>query len=189
MPVEIYFVRHGQTEWNKAGKVQGRLDSPLTETGRAHAVSSARILTRAVAERGGELTFYASPQGRALETATIIQQHCGLPAPIIDHRLREMSFGSWEGLCRHEIEARWPTLNWETRACPDGETYDEARERMTHWLSELQPGVIVAVSHGMTSRVLRGVVLGLSRDEAYTLPVPQGIVWRLHRGNVDVLET
>lgn len=91
-------------------------------------------------------------------------------------------------MTRAEIDARWPEHR-TLRMAPDGETYEQCRERVTHWLSDLKPGVVVAVSHGVTSRTLRGVVLGLSQEEAYALPVTQGIVWRLHRGNVEVLES
>jgi probable phosphoglycerate mutase len=71
---------------------------------------------------------------------------------------------------------------------PDGEPLDAVCKRVSDWLAE-QSGLVVAVSHGVISRVLRGQYLGLSREDTMQLPVPQGVVWRFHRGNVDVLET
>ena len=189
MPAEIYLIRHGETEWNKEKRFQGHHDSPLTALGRSQAVSSAGILARALNGNRTELTFHTSPLGRARETAAIIQEHCALCHPVIDQRLREISMGSWDGLTLEEVKERWPEHhhNWKMREAPDGETYDSCHERMSEWLAE-QSGVVVAVSPGVTSRILRGHYLGLSREDTMKLPVLQGVVWRLYRGNVDVLE-
>lgn len=186
MPVEVYLVRHGETVWNKEHRVQGRLNSPLTLLGKQHAVSSARILKRVLAEKDTAFSFQVSPQGRARETAGIIQQHCGFDAPIVDERLRELNYGLWEGLTSQEIEARWPGMRGRTSP-PEGEPLEQCRARMSHWL-KAQSGVVVAISHGMASRMLRGAILELTAEESLGLPVPQGTVWRIHRGNVDLLE-
>ncbi|MEJ2116686.1 MAG: histidine phosphatase family protein [Alphaproteobacteria bacterium] len=190
MPAEIYLIRHGETEWNKEKRFQGNMDSPLTDLGRRQAVSSAQILARALKEKNQTLTFQTSPLGRARETAVIIQEHCALRKPVIDLRLREKSMGSWDGLTHEEVKVRWPDHqhNWKMREAPDGETFDLCRDRISKWLGD-QSGVVVAVSHGVTSRVLRGHYLGLPREEAMRLPVPQGVVWRIYRGKVDVLES
>jgi probable phosphoglycerate mutase len=189
MSAEIYLIRHGETEWNKERRFQGNMDSPLTDLGRSQAASSARILARALKGKRSALTFQTSPLGRARKTATIIQEQCELCIPVIEQRLREKSMGSWDGLTHEEVKERWPEHqhNWKMREAPDGETYDLCCERISNWLDE-QSGVVVAVSHGVTSRVLRGHYLGLPREDAMQLPVPHGVVWRFYRGNVDLLD-
>lgn len=84
---------------------------------------------------------------------------------------------SWDGLTHIDIEAQWPGLldgstpfDWYFRS-PDGESYEAVVERATDWLSELQ-GNVIAISHGLVGRIIRGTYLGLSKDDALGLPVP-----------------
>ena len=85
MPHELYLLRHGETEWNREGRIQGSQDSPLTARGRAQATAQADILAREVPQLW-QLARYCSPLRRARDTARIALD--GL-VPVIDRRLRE----------------------------------------------------------------------------------------------------
>ena len=106
MPHELYLLRHGETEWNREGRIQGSQDSPLTARGRAQATAQADILAREVPQMW-QLARYCSPLRRARDTARIALD--GL-VPVIDRRLREVDFGAWEGLTPAERGARDPQL-------------------------------------------------------------------------------
>ena len=100
--LELYFVRHGETEWNVENRLQGRLDSPLTERG----IKEARLL----AERLAQLPFKAavsSPSTRAVETAKILIGMRGIPL-YTDERLMEIDLGDWQGKTKAEIRAADP---------------------------------------------------------------------------------
>src|SRR5438132_5986301 len=105
----MFLALHGQTEWNRDGRVQGQLDSPLTEHGRRQAVTAARILGGQNLV-SGTFEIVCSPLGRTRETARIIAAELGFDVSAIrsDERLREVSLGQWDGHTRAEIEARWP---------------------------------------------------------------------------------
>ncbi len=161
----IYLLRHGETDWNREDRRQGRKGSDLTDKGleQAHAMGH---------RLAGELTpgvhwrFQCSPQSRAEETARIVGTICGL-VPTIDDRLIEISMGSWEGLRWPEIDARWPGASADKQRAhfriPDGEPYAEVEARAQSWLDSLT-GPTIAVSHGVFGRVLRTVFLGLDQE-------------------------
>lgn len=191
MSTEIYLIRHGQTEWNALGRFQGRLDSPLTAQGRAQAQRIGLRLGTVL--KGAPLPLlYASPLGRARQTAEIVALHAGLAPPRLDDRLQEHSLGSWDGLTLDDIEARRPELltgstphDWFFRS-PDGETLDAARERTQAWLAEAQ-GTVVVVTHALISRVLRGLYAGLGEEETLSLPIPQDVIWRLRDDTIETI--
>lgn len=186
----IYLVRHGETEWNASGRYQGRLDSPLTSRGIRQAEAFGRRLISSTGRVDG---MYASPLGRVRHTTAIIRSFGNYPDVQWDARLEEVSVGSWDGLTAIDIEALWPgrldgctPFDWFFRS-PDGESYDDALARVRSWLTELN-GTIVAVSHGLTSRLIRGAYLGLERQDALSLPVPQDVIWNLSDGRVHAIE-
>jgi broad specificity phosphatase PhoE len=189
----ILLVRHGETEWNLQRRYQGRSDSPLTERGLAQADAIGRFLH--AFPDAASARIVASPLGRARRTAEIIHRHFpAAPPPQFDDRLRELSLGSWDGLTYGEIAARCPGVfdrdgryNWYFRA-PDGERYDALMSRLREWLRERDSaGVLVVVTHGIVTRVLRGLYVGLARETALTLPVPQDKVFRLSDGAIEEL--
>ena len=189
----ILLVRHGETEWNLEGRYQGRFDSPLTARGVAQARAAGRLIGRLADAQ--PMAIVASPLGRARHTAEIIAAHSGKPRSVtFDDRLREISFGSWNGLTRSEIARRSPGIfagrdrrEWYFRS-PDGETYEGFAARIVDWLDEWRDAALVAaVTHGIVSRVLRGLYAGLAREVALALPVPQDRVFRLDAGTVDEL--
>lgn len=191
MSLEIYLVRHGETQWNVTGRFQGRLDSPLTALGIAQADRCGALIARALEGRG-PVPLRMSPLGRTRETAALVRNRVPCDPVTIEPRLAEITTGSWDGLTFAEVETRWPERligadqeTWFYRS-PDGETHADGVARATGWLSE-QSGTLIAVSHGLMTRLIRGAYLGLSDDAALTLPVPQGVVWRLAEGRVETL--
>lgn len=181
---EIFVLRHGQTEWNANGRHQGRLDSPLTELGRAQALAQLRLLAAAIGNRK-DFTAYCSPQGRATDTASIALGPLGM-ATVSDDRLCEISFGKWEGLTFDQIASAWPELvnyadqdpfGWQFQA-PGGEVFEDICARALGFLDDLT-GPSIIVTHGITSRMLRGIWLGQGIDEMAELPGGQGCVHHL----------
>jgi probable phosphoglycerate mutase len=186
----IFLVRHGETEWNLKRRYQGWGDSPLTATGLAQAEAIGRKL-RTLPEAAG-VPIIASPLGRARRTAEIIRTALGGAIPLtFDERLREISIGSWDGLDRDEIAALRPAVfdgdgrhEWYFRT-PDGETYDEFAGRIAGWLDVVAGQTVIAVAHGVVTRVLRGLYAGLPHAVALTLPVPQDRIFRLAEGRIE----
>ena len=184
---EIFVLRHGQTEWNLAGKYQGRLDSPLTATGREQASNQSVILSDLLETRN-DFDAFCSPQGRAHSTAMIALGPLGQQASA-DDRLKEIYFGDWQGLTFDEIAESWPEhckyadqdmFAWNFTA-PKGENFDDVYDRSLSFLSQLtRPAVIV--THGITSYVLRGIWLDLGQNEMHALSGGQGCVFRLVDG-------
>ena len=186
----MFLVRHGETEFNLVRRYQGWLDSPLTERG----VAQARAIGRRLAEmpEAAAAGIVASPTGRARRTAELIRAELGGDAGIdFDERLREISIGSWDGLDRAEIATRVPGIfdgdgRWEWYfQTPDGETYDGFAGRIADWLAAIAGRDAIVVTHGIVTRVLRGLYAGLPRAVALRLPVPQDRFYRLADGRID----
>ena len=191
MTGSILLVRYGETEWNSQRRYQGQSDSPLTETGIAQGHAIGRLLAELRGAEGPRIV--SSPLGRARRTAEIIREHFpDVPKLELDDRLRELSLGSWDGLTYTEIAARHPGVfdgrgryEWYFRA-PDGEGYDAVAARLAQWLrAQATALTLVVVTHGIVTRILRGIYAGLPREEALMLPVPQDRVFRLSEGAIE----
>jgi broad specificity phosphatase PhoE len=191
--VTILLLRHGETEWNLERRYQGRFDSPLTQRGIAQARAIGRLL--ATVPDAASAAIIASPQARARRTAEIILEQLSAPGGLhLDDRLRELSFGSWDGLTYGDVAKRSPAIfdgdgryDWYFRS-PDGESYDAFAARIGAWLGEQNDAApIIFVAHGLVSRVLRGLYAGLPRALALTLPVPQDRIYRLSNGAIEQL--
>jgi broad specificity phosphatase PhoE len=190
----IYLVRHGQTEFNASGRIQGAKDSPLTPLG----VEQGRRLGRLLGSHAPQATrIIASPLGRTQHTARLIREEARLAAEIAsDARLAEISLGDWDGMLKDDIrqiapdydagERRW---DWFFTA-PKGESYEGLTARLGGWLEDARafPGTTIAVSHGVAGRILRGLFLGLPREEALMLDIPQDACFRMHGGKIERLE-
>lgn len=182
---ELYVLRHGETEWNVEGRIQGHGDSRLTERGRAQAARQGQILA---AQGALALPAFVSPAGRARQTAEIALG--GRPFAV-DERLMEIGCGVWETLLYAEIGSRWPPISdhWFFRydEAPGGEGLQAVAARAAAFLADL-PGPAVIVTHGVCSMLLRGAALGLDMAETADLPGGQGIVWHLRDGQMRRLE-
>ena len=192
----LYFVRHGETDWNRDGRLQGQRDVELNAAGRRQAAICGSILgdlLRGSGRQPNEFVYVSSPLSRARETMTLMRQVLGLdPAPDrIDARLQELSFGDWEGETIAEIRARDPAAiaarerdKWSFEP-PHGESYAGLSQRVSAWYASLEEDT-VAVAHGGTARALM-VVLRLVRPAAAPLiDVEQGVVYAFEAGRVTI---
>lgn len=175
----VYILRHGETEWNRAGRLQGRFDSPLTGTGIAQARAQRAILGRRDLAR---FRAISSPQGRAVETARIALE--GLLAPVsTDAALSEIGLGAWAGASRSEMitqsGARDGFALYEL--APEGEGFAALQERCRRFLQRLQ-GPSVLVTHGITSRMLRLILTDRPLSALRSIEGGQGVVFYLEDG-------
>ncbi|MEW6642105.1 MAG: histidine phosphatase family protein [Pseudomonadota bacterium] len=183
----IYYIRHGQTEWNAAGRFQGSQDIPLNDLGRSQAVQSGRILGRLLgrdARVAADLPYVASPLGRARQTMELLRGALELSPETyaIDPRLREIAYGRWEGSTLPEMKASDPDIfasrqidKWGVPP-PGGESYATVTERMREWHDSLTADTVV-VAHGGTARALM-VALGVETPQsAPEIPIGQGVVY------------
>ncbi len=184
----LYFVRHGETDWNAELRYQGQTDIPLNDTGRRQSRRNGQAL-RAFLPGIADADFVASPLDRARETMWLIRTELGLDPDqfSIDRRLIELSYGTWEGQLQKDlpradpqgVEARsLDPYRWRPE---HGESYADLFERSGAWLASLERDTVVA-SHGGVSRCLRGHVLGLAPDAIPDLESPQDRVLILTRG-------
>ncbi len=191
----IYYLRHGETEWNAIGRLQGTRDVPLNARGRGQAVEAAAILAGLFAREGRDkaaLPYVSSPLGRARATMELVRGALALPEAdySLDDRLREIGYGVWEGLTLPESEAKDPDVyarrlvdKW-TVAPAGGETYADVQLRMRDWYISLQADT-VAVAHGGTARALM-VTLGLETPAtAAELYIEQGTVYVFREGRLE----
>ncbi len=188
--VTLYFVRHGETDWNKLGRLQGQMDIPLNDTGRGQAARNGRAL-RAELPNLEELPFVASPLLRTAETMEIAREAAGMPRDgyATDDRLREVHYGHWEGSYLSEVAETDPEgyamrkadkFNWQPHG---GESYAMLARRVAEWLETIERDSVV-VSHGGVSRVVRGHLLGLDQREIPMLKVPQDQVMAVSNGHL-----
>lgn len=192
----IYLIRHGETEWNRDGRQQGQLDSPLTPTGDGQARSAAAILNREIDDLDSYV-FYCSPLGRARRTAEIICEALLYdPARIIfDPLLQEYSWGDWQGMTMAEMDQARPGAvaerardKWNFKP-PGGESYALLAARVDAWIQQhKREQNMIVVSHAAAGRVLRGRLLGLPPGETLNLETTQGVVFRCSPGKIDRLE-
>jgi len=168
----IVLVRHGETEWNRLGKVQGHSNIPLNDTGRAQAAGAGEAL------RGGDYqVLVASPLDRANETAEIIGRAVGLEVSTHYDGLKERFYGVAEGMTATEYYATFPD-----RQATNAETLDELTERALTTLREIAASAgdrdVIAVAHGgLIATVLRHASGGsLPREGEYVANCSQQIV-------------
>ncbi len=175
MGFRVILLRHGSTRWNRERRYQGCVDTPLSEEGRAQVDALAGLLAHR------ELAaVYASPLGRARETAAVIANRHRLPVRVTPE-FREICLGLWEGLTIAGVEARFPDAfaAWRdhphTVAIPDGERLDQVRERVLQGLGQLgaahQGGTVCLVSHGVAIRLLILDALGLTPERLWSISV------------------
>lgn len=160
----IFLARHGESDWNVEKRFQGHSDRPLTERGRDQAHALADLV-------GSEKidAVYTSPLSRARETAEIVAARAGLEAVALPE-LREVDTGSWSGLSRADVEARFPEgfARWRSGGSgwENGETYEEMAERVIGALRKIAEdhpdGRVLVISHGGPIRAIHAAAEGLA---------------------------
>ncbi len=180
-PYRIIFIRHGETDWNREGRLQGQRDVPLNARGRDQARGMGARLRTLVGD-GKDVDFVASPLERTRETMELVRQAAGLlpaDAYMMDDRLKEITFGAWEGLTWEELKARDPARAAERRrdkwgfVPPSGESYAMLMDRLLPWLESLS-GNTVAVAHGGVARALMVLIGGIEPADAVGETIHQG---------------
>lgn len=177
-----FIARHGETVFNAAARLQGdHPHTPLTRAGFAQADEMGRALRATLGARPA-LTLWASPTGRALQTLAVIAEHLDLDwhGAHTDPRLGEIGMGSWGGRYYAEvIDAVGPVVTPEglLRPAPDGEDYRSIARRVSGWLADTadDPGDRLVIMHGISSRVLRGVMTGVAPHAEWAAPIVPGL--------------
>ena len=183
----LYYVRHGQTDWNMERRLQGQHDIPLNALGREQAIQCGRILRDLFARDGrqsGDFDYCASPLGRARVTMELLRAELGLDpeAYRTDARLMEMSFGRWEGFTAAELYAREaPALAERDRdkwnfALPGGESYAQLAVRVSAWYETIERDAVVAAHGGVARALIAHLGISLPEDAAID-DIGQGVVY------------
>ncbi len=170
----LVLLRHGQTEWNAGSRMQGQLDTDLTELGRQQAVAAAEVLAKRQ-----PFLIVSSDLRRALDTATALGDRSGLPVHI-DERLRETHLGDWQGLTHLEVDdvapgarvawrddARWAPHGGESRvdvAERSVPVVTELLDSQPEWGADGSDRPVVLVAHGGLIAALAAALLGLPVD-------------------------
>jgi len=175
----LFILRHGETTWNAKGRLQGHHHADLTERGRAQARAQGSMLARL------DLTgvrALSSPQGRALQTADIALE--GLNVPLsTDPALAEIGLGDWAGADRAALIAQTGAADGFAlyELAPGGEGLEALHARCTRFLAGLNAPHIL-ITHGITSRMLRLILLGRPIADLRNVDGGQGVVFHIAEG-------
>lgn len=189
----MYVIRHGQTDYNRDGRLQGARDIPLNATGRAQAAKNGKALAALPGFKPDDYDWVASPLTRARETMEIVRANAGLDpsAYRTDPLLIEVSFGDWEGFTPDEVEAGVPgsiarreAAKWDFLPPGDrAESYEMMARRVDAFLATVgRPTVCVA--HGGIVRALFNRLGGISGDVAALIDVPQDRILKIEDGSI-----
>jgi probable phosphoglycerate mutase len=181
----LYFARHGQTQANLEKRFSGKKDTPLTALGHQQAHEIGEVLRRELGVKPS-IACVASPLQRARTTMEIARGVLELPLEGYgtDARIQEIDLGSWDQLTDDEARALDPDYfdrrakdKWNIPAL-GGEDYEDVAKQLTAFIGELKTDTF-AVSHGATTRILRGLFQGLDAAHMSALDEPQGVVFRV----------
>ncbi len=191
----IYFIRHGQTDWNAESRLQGQSDIELNDVGRGQALRNGERLRGLVGDGSG-FAWVSSPMKRACETMQIVREAVGLPRDgyTVDQRLKEIHFGDWQGFTYPELEARTPGFaemrerdKWNIVPPGQGaESYALLSARIEPWFRSIETPT-VCVSHGGVMRSILRLVTGASDADASHIGIPQDRIARLQGGTFEWL--
>jgi broad specificity phosphatase PhoE len=179
----IYFIRHGETDWNVEGRLQGQRDIPLNDLGRIQAEEAGRRL-QTIAPHCEDLAYVASPMLRTRQTMEILREAIGLHPQTykLDERLVELTFGSWEGMTWKEVRKAEPQLaalrerdKWGYAPPGGGESYAMLVDRVRPVLDDLTRDTVI-VAHGGVARAFLAVTCGVSSRDAASIDIWQGRV-------------
>jgi probable phosphoglycerate mutase len=192
--VTVYYIRHGETEWNATGRLQGRRDVPLNARGREQAAHCGSVLRDLFAREGrasADFDYVSSPLMRASETLELAREAMGLPRDgyTTDERLAEIAFGDWEGCTLAQLQTRDPQRLAAREhdkfrfLPPNGESYEMVMKRMGEWYEGLTHDT-VAAAHGGTARALIAHLAIAHQNAAPLVDIAQGVVYVFARGSM-----
>lgn len=179
VPKTLYFVRHGQTEWNAIGRFQGQFESRLSKLGRDQAEENGRLLSKLGVDR-----MVASPLTRTLQTAEIIKEILGLGFDV-DDRLKEWDCGEWSGFLLEEVKHKWPDewgafeadrFNYRGPGCENFPDMIARSDPFVESLLDWPEQKIAIVSHGMIGRAIFSRLLGLTEEAIARLRQPNEMI-------------
>lgn len=189
MAPPVFFVRHGETDWNRQGLIQGWVDTSLNATGHGQAKAIGRAFAAIDGLIGG-FRYFVSPLTRTRQTMAHIARALELDEAHVhvEPVVKELGFGVWEGKPFWELKASpaYPAdaesrYGWRPEG---GESYEDGSGRLAQWLAELD-GPAVVVAHGAIGRCLIGHLARLPASEIVGLRMPQGCYCRLADGQAD----
>lgn len=175
----LFIARHGETVFNAVRRMQGMdTHTPLTRIG----ADQATLMGKALAAHVGpdsDLALLSSPAGRTLQTLALISEEIGHDwhKHSLESRLREIDIGTWEGMYYHDVQAKFGDfVDYEmglfTQFAPEGESYTDVASRLKQWLDELKfERDMLVISHGLTARVLRGILTGVDPISRFDAPI------------------
>ena len=185
----VYFIRHGETDWNRQGLIQGWTDTPLNDTGHRQARAVAQALLD-VPGLSPDWNFVVSPLRRARQTMAHVVDELHLDPQLIDIHVavKELCFGVWEGKHFSALTAStdYPEdpedrYHWRPE---QGESYADGQDRMRNWLDSLDRPTVV-VSHGAIGRCLVAELASLARRDLVEMMMRQGFYCRLADGTAE----
>ncbi|MEM9205544.1 MAG: histidine phosphatase family protein [Pseudomonadota bacterium] len=194
-PHTLYFIRHGETDWNRAGRLQGQTEIDLNETGRSQAKRNGEVLKDFLtADLIQTIPIVSSPMRRVQQTLKIVLDEIGRSSDVIetDDRLKEISFGEMEGYTPAEMKAAHPALHRQrktdkwTFTPPGGESYETFSMRVGDWLRTIETDTVV-VAHGGVSRVVRAHLHDMSGPSVVELPTPQDKIMVMSGNRMDLI--
>ena len=195
---DFYLIRHGETEWNREGRYQGQRDIPLNETGKGQAEANGGLLRDLLARDGltpDDFHWRASPMIRVRQTLERVRAAFGLGTEgvVFDERLREVSFGAYEGTLAAELPDDPNGMRnvgsrdesfWHFRP-EGGESYEDLVNRVRPVLEDL-PGRAVIVAHGGIARICRHLVEGHSHRDTVNWPIRQDALMFFSKGTMSI---
>jgi glucosyl-3-phosphoglycerate phosphatase len=179
----LFIARHGETVFNAAGRMQGMYaHTPLTREGCEQATMMGVALSRHV-DNDTPLALISSPAGRTLQTLALVAEELGRDwhQNDTDIRLREIDVGDWDGCYYKDVAPDLSTImdpvhRLFIKKAPGGEDYHDVAERLNEWLAEqIFEQDMLIITHGMTARVLRGILRGLAPLEGFGVPIADGL--------------
>lgn len=187
----FFVLRHGETVFNAARRLQSNaMHTPLTRQGFEQAVMMGQALRGALGERP-TVRLHISDTGRALQTASLIAEELGIDwfAANRTPDLFEIDMGSWIGRGYDEVEAEHGPITLADhllRPAPDGEDYPAIAARLQRWIAAVGHGgeTHIVVMHGISSRVLRGLLAGLAPHPDHGAPIASSLV----QGSIALIE-
>jgi broad specificity phosphatase PhoE len=191
-PDVLYFLRHGQTDWNAEGRLQGQADTDLNALGRSQATANGHRLAELIGDPAG-FDFVASPLSRTRQTMELARSAMGLdPADYrLEPRIVEVHFGDWQGFTFAELErsdpgcgARRNADKWHFLPPGDGaESYQTLSERIGPWLRSIDRPT-VCVTHGGVIRTIFRLAGGMDQETSAALSIPQDRVLGFEKGRL-----